>query len=105
MGDRKKEGRLVSYRVEFHPDAEKSFLSLPGKIQRRIAALIDGLVENPHPAGCRKITGTKYKDLYRLRAGDYRVVYQVRGKVLLVFVLRIGKRDQIYKGIARGGKK
>lgn len=89
----------MSYEIEYHPKAQKGFLALPAKAQRRLAQVIDALAENPRPVGCKKLGG-KLADLYRVRSGNYRVVYQLKDKKLIIYLLRIGKRGDIYKLIS-----
>ena len=87
----------MRYEVHIHQRAQKSLFKLPKGKQKGIIALLESLAENPLPDGCTKLSG-KLGGLYRLRSGNYRVVYQVKVKELIVFVLRIGKRGDIYKG-------
>jgi mRNA interferase RelE/StbE len=61
----------------------------------RLRTAIDGLQENPRPFGCLKLAGEP--DLYRIRVGQYRIIYQVRGEMLTVLVLSIGHRREIYR--------
>jgi mRNA interferase RelE/StbE len=83
------------YSIRILPSALKELESLPVNIRRRITAKIDGLVDDPRPEGCRKLTGAQ--NIYRLRQGDYRVVYEVQDQVLLVLVIRLGHRKDIYR--------
>lgn len=89
----------MAYRVEFKPSAAESFRKLPKSAQRRITARLEALRENPRPQGVEKLKGKK--DLYRLRVGDYRVVYQVQDEILLVLVLGVGHRKDIYRLLTR----
>ena len=83
------------YRIEFSHGAAKQLGVLPGKIQKRIANLIDSLVQDPRPSGCVKLRGSE--DIWRLRVGDYRVLYQLRDQEILVLVLRVAHRREAYK--------
>ena len=85
----------MAYRIELAPKAQRDFKALDGSIRRRIARRIDSLAENPYPQGIKKIEGED--ELYRLRIGDYRVLYQVKGKILLVLIVGIGHRRDIYR--------
>jgi mRNA interferase RelE/StbE len=85
----------LAYRVELSPRAQRDIKALDGSIQRRIARRIDLLADNPYPQGIKKIEGED--DLYRLRVGDYRILYQVREKILLVLIVGIGHRRDIYR--------
>ena len=71
----------MAYRVEFTPRAARDFKSLDGSVRRRIKQRIDSLADNPYPSGIRKIEGEE--ELYRLRVGDYRILYQAKGKAVL----------------------
>jgi len=89
----------LPYRIEFASKAERDFKALEKPIQSRLARRIDLLAENPFPKGIRKLTGEE--DIYRLRVGDYRIIYQVQGKRLLVLVVGIGHRGDVYRGLRR----
>ena len=82
------------YAVALKPAAERDFKKLPRNIQERIAPVIGALANNPRPPGARKLQGED--DLYRVRSGDYRVVYQVTDKALLVLVVRVRHRKDVY---------
>lgn len=87
----------MAYRIEFAPRAARDFKSLDGSIQRRIKQRIDSLAENPFPSGIKKLEGED--ELYRLRVGDYRVLYQVQGKVLVILIVGVGHRREVYRRI------
>ena len=80
--------------IEFAPRAAKAFASLPPIVQARIAPIIDHLALVPRPKGVKKLQGPD--DLYRVRAGDYRVIYQIQDKRLLILVVKVGHRSDIY---------
>lgn len=85
----------MTYRVEWKPSAAREFRKLPAAIQRRIRPRVDDLAENPRPAGVEKLAGAETR--YRVRAGDYRVVYEIGDEVLLVLVLAVGHRRDVYR--------
>ena len=85
----------MAYRLELKPSAAKSLSKLPRTAQLAIAEVLEGLTENPRPRGVTKLTAEE--DLYRLRAGDYRVVYAIWDRVLLVLVVRIAHRREAYR--------
>jgi len=87
----------MAYRIEIKRSARKEMQTLPRRDQHRIAATIEALAEEPRPAGVRKIIGAD--DLYRLRIGDYRVVYQVCDCKLIVLIVRIAHRKDVYRGL------
>jgi mRNA interferase RelE/StbE len=69
--------------------------ALGKKDQRRIARTIDALAENPRPRRARKLEGIE--ELYRVRCGDYRIIYQIQDQRLLVLVVRIRHRREAYR--------
>lgn len=83
------------YRVQLSPEAIRGLRDLSEKDRELVTRRIFALVDNPYPPGCRKLVGIK--DLFRIRAGDYRIIYQVKRAVLLVLVIRIGHRREIYR--------
>ena len=83
----------MSYRIEFTPAARKTFASLSKKERERLDSRILALRDNPRPFGSKKLAG---KELYRIRAGNYRVIYQIRDEVLVVLVVKIGHRREVY---------
>jgi mRNA interferase RelE/StbE len=76
-----------------------SVLTLEKPRQRRISAKIDSLKTNPRPSGVEKLSGEE--DLYRVRVGDYRILYQIHDRILLVLILRIGHRQDVYRLLSR----
>ena len=83
------------HEIRWKPGARKRFLSLPKRVRDAIERRIDALAVNPRPAGCRKMTG--YEALYRIRCGEYRVVYEIRDYALVVLILWVGPRGDAYK--------
>jgi len=82
------------YRIEFTRRAERQFNKLPKDVQRRIAPAIEALADEPRPHGVKKLKADNA--VYRIRVGDYRVIYEVRDNVLLVLVLEMGHRRDLY---------
>jgi mRNA interferase RelE/StbE len=87
----------MAYRVEIKPKALRALAKAPNPQKRRIAKAIDALAADPRPAGCRKLAGSE--DTYRVRVGDYRVVYEIADRMLIVYVVRIGHRKDVYRGL------
>jgi mRNA interferase RelE/StbE len=85
----------VKYRIEFSPTAESQFKKLPKEVQGRLKHRIDSLTENPFPKGMKKLSAEE--NFYRLRIGDYRIIYQVQGKALLILILKLGHRKNVYR--------
>ena len=84
------------YRVLLRPPAQKFLRKLRDRsLTARLIAAMRGLASQPRPPGCEKLVGPE--NLYRIRVGDYRIVYQVRDEVLLVLVLKIGHRREVYR--------
>ena len=85
----------MPYQVEFSPKAERQFRRLPRPVQVRLAPHIDALNKNPRPHGVKKLINRE--NMYRLRVGDYRVIYTVEDRALLVLVAKIGDRKEVYR--------
>jgi mRNA interferase RelE/StbE len=75
--------------------ARKALQALTLTIQRRVRTAIDRLAENPYPPGSKKLEDGDGK--MRVRVGEYRIIYEVHGDVLLVLVLKIGDRKDVYR--------
>jgi mRNA interferase RelE/StbE len=83
------------YSVLIKPSARKELEAVDLKKDRqRIVAAILSLADDPRPSGCRKLSG---RDKYRIRCGDYRVVYSVQDVVLVVTIVRVGHRSDVYR--------
>ncbi len=70
-------------------------MALSPAVSVRIETKIDGLARDPRPRGVKKLAGEE--ELYRLRVGDYRIIYQVRDRVLVVLVVNVGHRRDVYR--------
>lgn len=89
----------MAYTVEVAPAAERQLKALPKPIRTQIGRRIDKLVDDPRPHGVEKITGED--DLYRVRSGDYRILYTIKDKELLVLVVKIGDRKEVYRRLPK----
>jgi len=87
------------YQVKVAEDAAKFICKQDKRIQRRIINNIRGLAQNPRPQGCKKLQG--YKDLYRISSGNYRIVYTIREKTLLVFIVWVAHRKDVYHHLGK----
>ena len=87
----------MSYTIEFRPAALRELKALPREILQRISRKIDSLADNPRPPGVEKLSGSE--DSYRVRVGDYRIVYLIEDRALLICVVRIGHRKNVYRGL------
>jgi mRNA interferase RelE/StbE len=85
----------VSYQIEFSRQADRQFRNLPSQIQQRLKPKIDVLAATPRPYGSEKLSGDD--QLYRIRVGDYRIVYVVEDDRLLVLVAKVGHRREVYR--------
>jgi mRNA interferase RelE/StbE len=83
------------YRIEVKPSAVKALAGIPKPDRLRIGRVIEALADDPRPMGAVKLAGED--ELYRVRSGDYRVVYQIQDRVLLVLVVRVGQRRDVYR--------
>lgn len=84
----------ASYRVVIRPSAERDFRSLSKADQERVAFRIRVLADNPRPPGSKKLGDPS---IFRVRQGDYRIIYQVDDAQRLVLILRIGHRREVYR--------
>jgi mRNA interferase RelE/StbE len=75
--------------------AERDLKALPSQVFRRIISHINALSQNPRPPGCHKITGSRSD--WRIRVGDYRVIYEIDDKAKIVRVMKVGHRREIYR--------
>ena len=87
---------MPDYLVALKAGAEKEFFRLPDEMSVRILAKIEALAANPRPRGSKKLRGAS--DVWRIRIGDYRVVYLIDDVVRRVEVTRIAHRRDVYRG-------
>jgi mRNA interferase RelE/StbE len=85
----------MSYLVIFNNHAARSFRKLPRNIQQRLRPVINDLQEDPRPTGVEKIKGED--DIYRIRVGDYRILYEVGDKELIICIIETGHRREVYR--------
>jgi mRNA interferase RelE/StbE len=85
----------MAYRIEFSPRADRQYRKLPPSVQARLKPRIDALAQNPRPPGVEKLSESE--NFYRIRVGDYRVVYQIEDDVLLVLVVKVEHRKEVYR--------
>lgn len=86
----------MPYNVYISRGAEKDLAKIPTNSTRKIATAIDGLEDNPRPHGSKKLKGS-IENLWRIRVGDYRVIYLVEDTIKVVDVRKIGHRKDIYE--------
>ena len=85
----------MSYRVTFNAHAARSFLKLPRNIQTRLKPVVDSLENATRPPGAEKLSGVE--NTYRIRVGDYRLLYEIHDRVLLILVVEVGHRRDVYR--------
>lgn len=83
-----------TYKVEFTVQAAKELGKLDGSVRPRIVHAIAALADDPRPAGCKALQG---RDGFRVRIGNYRIIYEVDDGVLTVLVITIGHRSSVYR--------
>ena len=83
------------YRVLLERAAEKDLSRLTSEIHNRVIAAIRALGTTPRPPGCRKLAGSK--DHWRIRVGDYRVVYEIADEIRIVRINRVRHRREVYR--------
>jgi len=87
------------YAITLKPQPQKFIQKQPKKIQRQLVAKIESLEKDPRPAQSKLLHSEK--QVYRLRSGDFRIIYQIKDDRLLVLVVRVGDRKDIYKNLLR----
>lgn len=85
----------MAYSILLAPPVERQIKSLTDSVQNRIVKRLKSLRENPRPQGVKKLAGEE--DLYRIREGDYRIIYTIQDKKLIVLVVKIGNRKEVYR--------
>ena len=86
---------MSEFRIEVSSTAEKQLLALEREDQVRVAGAIRKLADNPRPRGCRKLRD--YSDVYRIRVDVFRILYSIEQDRLLILVLKIGHRRDLYR--------
>lgn len=89
----------MSHQIFVLPKAQRQVKALPLPVQQRVNKAVKALRDNPWPPGAKKLKDTQ--DLYRIRVGDYRVIYGVGGDLLLVLVVTVGHRKDVYEKLLK----
>lgn len=87
----------MSFRLEYRSSVKKELHKLKHADRVVIIEKIERLKINPKPEGSAKLKGSR--DLFRIRHGDYRIIYQIKKNVLLLIIIRVGHRRDIYKNL------
>ncbi len=85
---------MASYRLVIKPSAAREIEDLPQRDRRRVVERIQSLALNPRPMGCERLSG---RDQYRVRQGDYRIPYEVHDFEIVVVVVKVGHRHEVYR--------
>jgi mRNA interferase RelE/StbE len=88
-----------NYKIVFNKRYLKDLEKIPRHAQKHIREKMAELAFNPRPEGCKKLQGSKDEPLYRIRSGDYRIIYSIQDDVLLVLIIEVGHRRNIYQHI------
>ena len=86
---------MKKYEVVFSKVAAKELRNLPNEEIKRVYSKSRKLEANPRPSGCKKLVGEK-EDLWRIRVGDYRIIYTINDVISIVDIRRIGHRRDVY---------
>jgi len=84
-----------SYRLIFNPTAWREIMRLPEETQNKIFDAAYQLESNPRPSGCKKMEGEE--GLYRIRVGNFRIIYDIRDEQLVVTIVKVGDRKAVYR--------
>ena len=87
----------MAYTTQFKRSVYRALQRLPQNVRRRIIAAIEALATDPRPEGCRKLQAPA--DLWRIRVGDYRVVFSIDDEVLVILILRVAHRSHVYRNL------
>jgi len=85
----------MAFRIEWKRSTRKDLRKLPASVTERVVAVVEGLAHNPFPHGVEKLTGSEHA--YRIRLGDYRIVYEVVTEFKLVEIQRVRHRKDVYR--------
>ncbi len=86
---------MANYKVLVSSSVEKSLQKLPKKDVTKIITTIQTLAINPFPVNCRKLSGEE--NVFRVRVGDYRIIYELNSGELIILILKVGHRKDIYR--------
>ncbi|MBA3962793.1 MAG: type II toxin-antitoxin system RelE/ParE family toxin [Chthoniobacterales bacterium] len=86
---------MPDYVISVARSAEKEIIALPSPVLERVRRIVDGLAIQPRPSGCKKLRNTR--DRWRVRAGDYRVIYTIDDKSRKILIERVRHRRFVYR--------
>ncbi|HTY61764.1 MAG TPA: type II toxin-antitoxin system mRNA interferase toxin, RelE/StbE family [Acidobacteriota bacterium] len=85
---------MGKYRIAFRKSVALDLRPIPNRDLRKILAVIESLSEEPRPSGIEKLSG---QDRYRIRQGNYRIIYEISDKEVVVVVVKVGHRKDVYR--------
>jgi len=85
---------VANYKIVIKPSAVKELEKLSKKDLRKVTARIQALAQDPRPLGCQKLSG---QERYRIRQGNYRIVYEIADEIKIVRVVKVGHRREVYR--------
>ncbi len=89
---------MAMYKIEIDQSAEKELAALPKETLRKVVRVINGLEKEPRPSGVKKLKASD-ENLYRIRSGDYRIVYAIAEEIKIVNIRRIRHRKDVYRNL------
>jgi len=87
---------MPEYRIQFTAKADRQLRKLSRGTQKKLSAAVDALASDPRPAGARYLRGRE--DLWRIRVGAYRIVYAIEDDRLVIVLVKLGHRRDVYRG-------
>jgi mRNA interferase RelE/StbE len=87
---------MACYSILWKPKAEKELRALPKAIIQSVIAIVESLAINPYPANTKKLKG-KVKSHFRVRTGNYRIIYEIQNQELIIYIIEVGHRKDIYR--------
>ena len=85
----------MAYRISIDPAALREMKKFTPKVRQLVADAISALADDPRPEGARKLSGSRSS--YRIRVGEHRVLYRITDKELLILVVKVGHRRDVYR--------
>ncbi|MBE2223839.1 MAG: type II toxin-antitoxin system RelE/ParE family toxin [Anaerolineae bacterium] len=86
---------MANYKIVLKQSVAKDLRPIPNKDVKRILQKIEQLAQDPRPPGSEKLTG---EEKYRVRQGDYRILYRIEDEIVTVFIVKVGHRRDVYQG-------
>ncbi len=86
---------MTSYKIEWKQSAKKELKKIDRQIIPRILQVVESLADNPYSSSSKKLIGSN--SIYRLRVGNYRIVYNIQSSILTIEIIKVGHRRDIYR--------